>query len=76
MRTCDGNCLEKLRAALTEHHGADSQVYLDLKTTVNMRTGQMGAALPPLYYSFKVGKKCKKAHVKFPFCSLCGKVAR
>lgn len=68
---CD--CLKSLRENLTKFHGSDSDVQLDLKTTINMKTMEMGASLPPLYYSYKKGKKRVKTYLMFNFCPFCRK---
>jgi hypothetical protein len=69
MREC--NCLDKIRKKLSEHHG--SNIELDLKTTINLSSGKMGADLPPLGYRYAIGKKFKKSYVTFNFCPFCGK---
>ena len=66
-------CLSVLTENLTAHHGEKSAVQLDLKTTINTTTMKMGAALPPLYYSYQPEKgKRKKSYVTFNFCPFCG----
>jgi len=66
-------CIEKVKAKLIEYHGAESDVCLDLKQTIDMETMKMGAALPPLYYSYMDGKRRRKSYVTFTFCPFCGK---
>jgi hypothetical protein len=68
---CD--CLNIVREKLTKRHG--SEVELELKLTVNLETGDTGAALAPLYYSYMVGKKRKRSYITFNFCPFCGKPA-
>lgn len=66
---CD--CIDKVQKKLEEFHG--SEVSLDLKQTVDMKTMKFGRALPPLSYSFVKDGKRKKSFIVFPFCPLCGK---
>lgn len=74
MSACD--CLEALKQKLTEHHGEQSGVCLDLKSTINMATMELRRALTPLYYSYQPKKgKRKKSHVTFNFCPFCGEKA-
>lgn len=67
-------CLERIKGNLEKHHG--TEVDLELKATVliepDAENYAMGAALPPLYYNFMVGKKRKRSHVMFKFCPFCG----
>lgn len=73
-------CLETIREKLTKHHGDGSAVELELKATIIMdpeaENYDMGAALAPLYYTYKAGKKRKRAYVTFNFCPFCGKASR
>jgi len=66
-------CLSVIKARLTEHHGENSDVCLDLKQTINTETLDLGTSMPPLYYSYRDGKKRKKSYVTFNFCPFCGK---
>lgn len=70
------NCLETIRQKLTASHGEKSDVELDLKATIRVQPDveeyEIGASLPPLYYSYKDGKKRKKSFVTFNFCPFCG----
>jgi len=66
-------CLSIVKEKLTKHHGDNSDVCLDLKQTINTETLDFGTSLPPLYYSYRDGKKRKKSYVTFNFCPFCGK---
>lgn len=67
-KKCD--CLEVIRKRLEDHHKAP--VSLDLKMYVNTKTFSMGSDLPPLNYSYMIGKKRKRSYVTFNFCPFCG----
>lgn len=71
------NCLETVREKLESHHGAGSDVVLDLRTVMftdpKAKVMKMGCVLPPLYYSYNAGRKRKKSYVTFSFCPFCGK---
>jgi len=67
----DCKCLETIEAKLKAHH--QSEVMLELKLFIDTNSHQMGAALPPLYYKYKIGRKWKKSYVHFTFCPFCGK---
>ena len=80
VRSSDGlehgcKCLAIVKEKLTKHHGENSDVCLDLKQTINTETLDLGTSLPPLYYSYRDGKKRKKSYVTFNFCPFCGKRA-
>ena len=65
------SCLNVIKQKLSAHHG--SPVDLELKQTINSETLSLGTALPPLYYTYKAGKKTKRSYVTFNFCPFCGK---
>lgn len=69
-------CLKTVEEKLTAHHGEGSAVELELKATIIMdpeaENYEMGAGLPPLYYTYKSGKKRKRSYVTFNFCPFCG----
>lgn len=69
--TC--KCLETIREKLSKHHGESADVELELKQTVDTETLTLGVALPPLYYTYKKGKKRQRSYVHFTFCPFCGK---
>lgn len=73
-------CLEIVREKLEKHHGEGSDVELELKATIIMdpeaENYGFGAALPPLYYTYKAGKKRKKSYVTYSFCPFCGRSSR
>lgn len=74
------NCLKKIEENLTKHHGDGSAVELELKATIIMdpdaENYDMGAALAPLYYTYKPSKgKRRRAYVTFNFCPFCGGAA-
>lgn len=64
-------CIEILQKKLSEHHGAE--VALDLKQSIDMKTYEVSPALPPLYYSYRDGKKTKRSFLTFAFCPFCGR---
>lgn len=72
---CD--CLKVVREKLEKHHGEGSAVDLELKATISIdpesESYGFGASLPPLYYTYKAGKKRKRSFVTFNFCPFCGK---
>jgi hypothetical protein len=64
-------CLETIRKRLEEHH--KSPIDLDLKMTIVIDSLELGRpALPPMYYTYMVGKRRKKSYVHFNFCPFCG----
>lgn len=65
-------CVATIKEKLTKHHGEDSDVCLTLAPTINMDTLAIGAALPPLAYTYRAGKKRRKSYVTFKFCPFCG----
>lgn len=70
---CD--CLEKIRKRLEEHH--KTPVELELKLLIDMtdlQTEEFASrlALPPMYYTYMIGKKRKKSYVHFNYCPFCG----
>lgn len=71
------NCLEILRSRLEAQHGEGSNVELELVSVMltdpKAEEWEMSAALPPLYYTYRVGKKRRKTHVVFNFCPFCGR---
>lgn len=69
-------CLNTIRDNLEKHHGAGSDVELDLKTAIDVERLELSSAMPPLYYSYKAGKKRKTSYVKFNFCPFCGKSSK
>jgi hypothetical protein len=68
---CD--CLKVIKQKLTELHGCDSDIGLELKQTINTDTLDLGTALPPMYYTYRDGKKRKRSYMTFNFCPFCGK---
>lgn len=66
-------CLENIKGKLTEHHGEGSDVELMLNPTIDIESLTPGMSLPPLYYTYKAGKKRKKSYVTFNYCPFCGK---
>lgn len=64
-------CLRKIRTVLQEHHKTD--VELELVPWVDLESGKTGTDLPPLYYTYREGKKKKRANLHFKYCPFCGK---
>lgn len=68
-------CLESIKANLEKYHG--HAVELCLKPTMiidpEATEYEMGADIPPLYYTHREGKKQKMRHVVFNFCPFCGR---
>jgi hypothetical protein len=78
-KTC--NCLKTIEEKLTKHHGEGSAVEFELVPTMIMdpdaENYEMGAALAPLYYTYKPPKgKRKRSYVTFNFCPFCGGKAK
>lgn len=72
-------CLDKIEENLTNHHGNGSDVELELKQTLSefdSPEASFGVALPPLYYTYRSGKKRKRSFVVFNFCPFCGQTSK
>lgn len=65
-------CLKTIRESLAAHHGQNCDICLELKRTIDTKTFELGEEVPPLGYTYRVGKKRKRSYVSFNFCPFCG----
>lgn len=69
-------CIDKIKKVLTDKHGINSNVDLDLVPYLDTEKYVTVPGLPPLFYHYTEGKKRKRSHVGFNFCPFCGKATR
>jgi len=65
------HCLAKLSGRLTSMYG--DSVALQTETVFNFKTGASRAIVPPLEYTYVVGKKKKRGYVFAAYCQFCGR---
>lgn len=69
---CNGECISKVKKALTEFHGPASEINFPNLALIRHGT-VVRAEIEPLKYTFKdAGGKKKKSQVMLSYCPFCG----